>query len=44
MRERVLQMVKMVMEDPAVESLNAFVGGGGSAADGAECRAACSSR
>ena len=29
MRERVLQLVKIVMEDPAVESLNAYVGGSG---------------
>jgi multidrug efflux pump len=29
MRERVIQVVDAVMEDPGIESLNAFVGGGG---------------
>jgi multidrug efflux pump len=29
MRERVIQVVNAVIEDPAIESLNAFVGGGG---------------
>ncbi len=29
MRERVIQVDQVVLEDPAIESLNAFVGGGG---------------
>ena len=29
MRDRVLTLVKIVLQDPAVESLNAYVGGGG---------------
>jgi multidrug efflux pump len=35
MRDRVLDMVKIVLKDPAVDNLNAYVGGGGGGGGGA---------
>jgi multidrug efflux pump len=35
MRERVLDLVKIVLQDPAVDNLNAYVGGGGGGGGGA---------